>query len=138
LIELLVMLVILSIVAAIVVFAVINAEPNSAQAACQSTFKTVETAAEAYEAQTGGYPAQLTALTAQAPGLDGAMDGPWLKDLPDTYTPGATPSITDNGMYGVTIDSATKSIAVGTIKSDGALADTGTPMVDGDANCSQA
>jgi type II secretory pathway pseudopilin PulG len=138
LIELLVMLVILSLVSAIVVFAVIDAEPSSALSACQTTFKTVESAAEAYQAQTGQYPAQLTALTGQAPGLDGAMDGPWLKDLPNKYTPGATPSITDNGMYGLTIDSATRSIAVGTIKSNGALSDTGTPVVDGDANCSQA
>jgi type II secretory pathway pseudopilin PulG len=132
------MIVILGIVAAIAVFAVINAEPSSARAACQTTFKTVETAAEAYQAQTGHYPPQITALTGQAPGLDGAMDGPWLKDLPNTYTPGVTPSITNSGMYGVTIDSANRSVAVGTLKANGALSNTGTPLVDGDTNCSQA
>jgi prepilin-type N-terminal cleavage/methylation domain-containing protein len=138
LIEVLVTLVILGIVAAIVVMAVITGPPNTAEAACQTSYKTVETAAEAYEAQTGQYPTQITDLTGQALGLDGKMDGPWLKDLPDTYTVGSPASVTNKAPYGVTIDPATQSIAVGTIKANGALSDTGTPLVDGDANCSQA
>jgi general secretion pathway protein G len=138
LVELLVIIVVLGIVASIVVFAVIDAAPDSARASCQTTFKTVESAAEAYKAQTGQYPAQLGNLTETARGLDGLMDGPWLKDLPATYTPGATPSITGNEIYGLSVDSATNSIAVGTIKANGAVSDTGTPMVDGDANCAQA
>jgi prepilin-type N-terminal cleavage/methylation domain-containing protein len=138
LIELLVVMVILGIVASIAVFAAINAEPPSARAACQTSFKTVETAAEAYRAQIGHYPTQLTDLTGQTPGLNGGMDGPWLRDPPNAYTPGATPSITNGGIFGVAIDSSTQSIAVGTIKANGALGDTGTPLEDGDANCTQA
>jgi prepilin-type N-terminal cleavage/methylation domain-containing protein len=138
LVELLVMIVILGIVASIAVFAVIDAEPNTARAACQTTFKTVETAAEAYHAQTGQYPSQLAALTGQAVGVNGVLDGPWLKDLPNTYTPGTAPAITNNALYGLTVDPATNSIAVGTIKANGATSDTGTPMVDGDANCAEA
>ena len=132
------MITVLGVLAALVVFAAINAEPNSARAACTTSYKTVETAAEAYKAQTGHYPTQLTDLTGQQRGLDGAMDGPWLRDMPDAYTPGGNPSITGGGMYGLMIDPATNSIAVGTIKANGASSDTGTPLADGDVNCAEA
>jgi general secretion pathway protein G len=78
LIELLIVLVILGILAGIVVFAVQNLSGESAQAACQTDFKTVESAAEFYKAQEGVYPANVAALT--VPAADGL--GPWLKDLP--------------------------------------------------------
>ncbi len=130
--------VVLGILAAVAVFGIIGAEPSSASAACEASFKTVETAAEAYKAQTGQYPAQLSDLTGQHMGLTGAMEGPWLRDMPDVYTPGSNASITTNGIYGLTIDPANSAIAVGTIKANGAMADTGTPLVDGDANCAEA
>jgi general secretion pathway protein G len=56
LIELLIVIVILGILAAIVVFAVQNLTGSSAQSACRSDFKTVETAVEAFNAQNGHYP----------------------------------------------------------------------------------
>ena len=56
LIELLIVIVILGILAAIVVFAVQNLTGSSAKAACSSDVKSVETAAEAFKAQTGAYP----------------------------------------------------------------------------------
>ncbi len=101
LIELLIVIVILGILAAIVVFAVQNLTGESAQAACGSDFKTVETAAETYKAQTGEYPGgstlfsgvTLTASTTSGltPGIADLMGtatqgsntlGPWLKDNP--------------------------------------------------------
>jgi general secretion pathway protein G len=56
LIELLIVIVILGILAAIVVFAVQNLTGSSAQSACKSDFKTVETGIEAFNAQNGHYP----------------------------------------------------------------------------------
>lgn len=56
LIELLIVIVILGILAAIVVFAVQNLTGSSAKASCNSDYKSVETAAEAFKAQTGAYP----------------------------------------------------------------------------------
>jgi type II secretory pathway pseudopilin PulG len=130
--------VVLGILAAVAVFGIVGADPSSTSVACEASFKTVETAAEAYKAQTGQYPAQLSDLTGQHVGLTGVMEGPWLRDMPDVYTPGPDPSITTNGIYGLSIDPVNNAIAVGTIKANGATADTGTPLVDGDANCSEA
>jgi general secretion pathway protein G len=56
LIELLIVIVILGILAAVVVFAVQNLTGSSAKSACQSDYKSVETALEAYKAQEGTYP----------------------------------------------------------------------------------
>jgi general secretion pathway protein G len=114
LIELLIVIVILAILAAIVVFAVQNLTKQSATAACQSDFKTVETATETFKAQLGDYPntadegtgntypngATLAAATSPGTGEadPGVLDlmgtatigttttfGPWLKDYP--YNP---------------------------------------------------
>jgi general secretion pathway protein G len=70
LIELLIVIVILGILAAIVVFAVQNLSSTSAQASCKSDFKTVETAVEAYKAQTGNYPSGSAATAAPTPNTD--------------------------------------------------------------------
>src|SRR5438445_6915445 len=51
LIELLIVIIILAILAAIVIFAVGNTGKSSAEAACKSDAKSVETALEAYRAQ---------------------------------------------------------------------------------------
>jgi hypothetical protein len=48
-----------------------------AVAHCEADAKSVETAAEAYHAQTGSWPQSITALTQSANGL-----GPWLGDVP--------------------------------------------------------
>ena len=85
LIELLIVIVILGILAAIVVFAVQNLTGQSATAACQAEYKTLETAAEAYKAQIGSYPTTLTPLTGTATSsLQTGTLGPWIKDMPPT------------------------------------------------------
>jgi general secretion pathway protein G len=61
--ELLVVVVILGILAAVVVFAVGNATDDAKQSACDAERATLETAIEAYRAQTGEYPASTAALT---------------------------------------------------------------------------
>jgi general secretion pathway protein G len=80
LIELLIVIVVLGILAAIVVFAVQNLTGQSAQSACQSDYKTVEVASEAYKAQMNVYPTNIAGMltTQTAPG--GGTVGPWLKD----------------------------------------------------------
>lgn len=94
LIELLIVIVILGILAGIVVFAVQNLSGSSAQASCKSSFKTVETAVEAYKAQEGAYPkngatptfgvaaADTNAVNAllQKDGTNNV--GPWIRDIP--------------------------------------------------------
>lgn len=60
--ELLVVVVILGILAAVVVFAVGNSTDNAKSAACEAERSTLETAIEAYRAQTGDYPANNAAL----------------------------------------------------------------------------
>ena len=85
LIELLIIMVILGVLAGIVVFAVQNLSGQSASSSCQSDYKTVETAAEAYRAEMFAYPSNVAVLTSTAtqPG-SGRTVGPWLKDLPVT------------------------------------------------------
>jgi type II secretion system protein G len=108
LIELLIVVVILGILAAIVVFAVQNLSGQSAQSACQSDVRTVESAAELYRAQAGAYPGgtldpgstpapygkaistnpQPATLDAGIQALMGTVTfpngpyGPWLKEAP--------------------------------------------------------
>ena len=78
LIELLIVIVILGILAAIVVFAVGAVTGKSANAACQSDFKTVQVAEEAYKAQMGSYVA-VASLTSTATDPQGFTVGPWMK-----------------------------------------------------------
>ena len=61
LIELLIVIVILGILAGIVVFAVGNSKSDATTAACDANKKTVSTAAEAYKAKFGAYPADMNA-----------------------------------------------------------------------------
>jgi general secretion pathway protein G len=76
LIELLIVIIILAILAAIVVFAVGTTTTNAKASACQSDGKTVETAVEAFKAQTGAYPTGMADLTTVGP------NGPWLRQVP--------------------------------------------------------
>jgi general secretion pathway protein G len=96
LIELLIVIIILAILAAIVVFAVGTTSTNAKKAACDSDAKSVETAVEAYKAQTGNFPAAGTtgesALTAT-----GGTAGPWLRQWPRA-------NATDNG-YSISLAS---------------------------------
>ena len=54
--ELLIVVVILGVLAAIVVFAVSGITDRGVEAACDADKRTVQTAVEAYHAQTGAYP----------------------------------------------------------------------------------
>ena len=62
LIELLIVIVVLGILAGIVVFGVGTFRQDATAAACKADAKTVEVAAEAYNAKTGGYPASIATL----------------------------------------------------------------------------
>jgi general secretion pathway protein G len=84
---LLIVIVILGILAAILVFAVNNLSGQSSVAACQSQYKTIETALESYKAEMGAYPAAnaFSSLTGTTAGvLVTGQVGPWLKDIPAT------------------------------------------------------
>jgi len=86
LIELLIVIIILAILAAIVVFAVGSTNKNAIASSCNADAKSVETAMEAYKAQVGTYPANITILTSgpTATTINGVTEsvGPWLKELP--------------------------------------------------------
>ncbi len=76
LVELLIVIVILGILAGIVVFAVGNLTSNAKTNACATEKSTIVTAAEAFKANSGAYPANMAALTTA--GL--------LKTTPASYT----------------------------------------------------
>ena len=66
LIELLIVIVVLGVLAAIVVFSLTGITGQSKQAACTADGKTIEIAADAYQAQTGNYPTVTSDLTSTA------------------------------------------------------------------------
>jgi prepilin-type N-terminal cleavage/methylation domain-containing protein len=78
LIELLIVIVVLGILAAIVIFSLTSVTGSSAAAACNSDAKTVETAVQAFIAQTGGNPTSV-----DYGGTGGALEGQG--DLVPTY-----------------------------------------------------
>ncbi len=90
LIELLIVIVILGILAAIVVFAVGGTGQNAAVAACKADAKSLETALEAYKAQSGSgtFPPSPAANDAKDPGWSallgsgGATNTPYLRSVP--------------------------------------------------------
>jgi len=80
LIELLIVIVILGVLAGIVVFGVAQFRKDSQDAACAADEKTVQVAADAYDANTGSYPDSMDDLT-------GAPPNQYLKEAPKgTYT----------------------------------------------------
>jgi prepilin-type N-terminal cleavage/methylation domain-containing protein len=104
LIELLIVIVVLGILAAIVVFSLTGISGSSKTAACTTDAKTVETAAEAYQAAPGNNNAWPNAVSLLVPS--------YLHAAPTTA----------NG-YSISLDSTTVQVAIGT----GAAADfTGT------------
>ena len=90
LIELLIVIVVLGVLAAIVVFSLTGVSGESKQAACTSDAKSVEIAADAYQAHTGNYPASTSVLL-----------GSYLHALPGT----------GNG-YTIGLDQTTDSVQV--------------------------
>jgi type II secretion system protein G len=110
LIELLIVIVILGILAAIVVFAVQNLTGQSASAACQAEYKTVETALESYKAQVGSYPTDFTTLqNTTATAIGGGTAGPWLRDAVPT---GLGSGTGQNPNYYMSFDSSTGGLNV--------------------------
>ena len=90
LIELLIVIVVLGILAAIVVFSLTGVSGQSKQAACTTDAKSVEVAADAYQAATGGWPTTIDVLTPS-----------YLHSLPGS----------GNG-YKITINSSTVQVAI--------------------------
>ncbi len=84
LVELLIVVVILGILAGIVVFAVGNLTESAGVNGCDTEATTVETAAEAYKADTGAYPTAIGDLT-------GGAD-PLLKSAPKFLDNAAVPA----------------------------------------------
>lgn len=87
LIELLIVIVILGVLASIVVFGVAQFRTDSETAACNADLKTVQVAADAYDAQRGTYPDEMTDLT-DDPNVDDA-DENYLAETPsnaDAYS----------------------------------------------------
>ena len=86
LVELLIVIVVLGILSGIVLFGVARFRTDANAAACKADVATVNVAADAYDAQTGGYPANVAAL----------VTGGYLKSTPSgTYTfNGTTKTVT--------------------------------------------
>jgi type II secretory pathway pseudopilin PulG len=82
LIELMIIIAILGLLGAIVVYAVQGSTQTSAASACRSDYKAVESAQEAYRGQVGAYATTVSQLLVTATGVDGQLDGPWLKEAP--------------------------------------------------------
>lgn len=82
LIELLIVVIILGILAAVVIFGVASFRDDSVENACKTDVKSVETAAEAYKAKTGAYPADSGTPVVTA--MDKLVAGGYLKESPDS------------------------------------------------------
>lgn len=137
--ELLVIMIIIGVLGSLVIFALSGAEASAAKTVCESNFKSIQTAIEAFKSDVGYAPTSLGDLTTQTYGLSGTKVGPWLKDSPSQYLPGPPPGhISDGGPYGFRWDAITESLSVGTVKANGAKQDSGTPFVSGDGNCAYA
>jgi prepilin-type N-terminal cleavage/methylation domain-containing protein len=102
LIELLIVIVVLGILAAIVVFSLTGVSGESKQAACTADAKSVEVAADAYEAANSGAIPSLDDLT-NGSGVGGVT---YLHSLPSTAN-GYTISLDGSGSVNVQIGSAT-------------------------------
>ena len=106
LVELLVVIVILGILAAVVVFAVGGSTQQAGIKACLAERSTVESAVEAFKAQTEKYPTDVSQLISGAATPDGGNTGILLRHSPKYWTvdssgtltrKGSTPSGTDCG-----------------------------------------
>ena len=86
LVELLIVIVVLGILSGIVLFGVARFRSDANAAACKADVATVNVAADAYDAQTGGFPANVAAL----------VSGGYLKSTPSgTYAfNGTTKTVT--------------------------------------------
>jgi general secretion pathway protein G len=98
LVELLIVIIILGVLAAVVVFSVQAFQNRGESAACKTDFKSVETALEAYYAQTSGYPTESGTVGQGTPAvLNELISGGYLKEFPTgetftyTYTAAPTP-----------------------------------------------
>ena len=104
LIELLIVVVILGILVAIVLFAVGGFTGTSAQAACKTDMKQVSTAASAFYAQNGKWPAAA-----------GDLSPTYMQSIPPSGDP-----LTNGSHYAVTIAYASPTTVTGTFDNSGA------------------
>jgi general secretion pathway protein G len=104
LIELLIVIVVLGILAGIVVFGVSTFRADSVAAACKADLKTVNVAADAYNAKTGGYPTAIGQLLPVA-----AVVGPPAVPASPGYLKSA-PSAATSGTLSFGADSVTSSM----------------------------
>jgi prepilin-type N-terminal cleavage/methylation domain-containing protein len=102
LIELLIVIVVLGILAAIVIFSLTGVTGTSAVSACNADAKTVETAVQAYDAQTGGVPATVTVAA------DGTVTGDG--DLVPSYLH-TWPNAGSGANYSISYDSTVTTAA---------------------------
>ena len=85
LIELLIVILILGILAAIVIFSLSGVTSASAQSACNTDARSVETAVGAYQAQNGGNsPTAMTSAQWQSALTGTAKGGPYLHSFPSS------------------------------------------------------
>ncbi len=117
LIELLIVIVVLGILAAIVIFSLTSVTGTSAVSACNADAKTVETAVQAYIAQTGNLPAPVTSAA-------GAGDS----DLVPTYLH-TWPNPGSPATYGITYTNSTTAGPGGSASPSGEVqVATGNPL----------
>jgi prepilin-type N-terminal cleavage/methylation domain-containing protein len=103
LIELLIVIVVLGILAAVVVLSLGGVTGNAAKSACESDLATVNTAAAAYNAQTGAYPTNTAQLTGVTP--------PYLQTWPSSSHYAIT---IDPGTHGGSTTNFVLDVAIGT------------------------
>ncbi len=102
LIELLMIIVVLGILASLVIYATQDLAHKTATSACQSDFKTVETAQETFTGQVGHAATSIAELENPMT-INGQPVGPWLKDTPGNtshYVIGIDDGSTPGGSVG--------------------------------------
>jgi prepilin-type N-terminal cleavage/methylation domain-containing protein len=95
LIELLIVIVVLGILAAIVIFSLTGVTGQSKAAACTSDGKSIEIAADAYSAATGGYPTSTGVLVGTGTGTQSSYLQSWPTSTDFTFTLDATNNTVD-------------------------------------------
>ena len=120
LIELLIVVVILGILAAIVVFAVVGVTGSSAQGACRSDWKTVESAVGAYKAQMGSFATNFSQLANATTDSNNATVGPWLNSA-DLSSAGAGSSVLKNSNHYQIMVAGTLTAVNGTVATSTAI-----------------
>jgi prepilin-type N-terminal cleavage/methylation domain-containing protein len=105
LIELLIVIVVLGILAAIVIFSLTGVTASSAVSACNADAKTVQVAVQAYDSQTGGFPA--TAVTDTASATTAGLVPAYVHTWPSNGTNYSVQLAASTGVVSVTVGGVT-------------------------------